>query len=54
MRRYLAKLDRDVKKAKGLTAWDHQVVVQVLGLYASTEAGGFEKPEESVKNASPS
>lgn len=39
MRRYLSKLERDGKKAKGLTSWDHDVVVQVLGLYSSSFAG---------------
>lgn len=39
MRRYLSKLERDGKKAKGLTSWDHDVVVQVLGLYSTSFAG---------------
>ncbi len=49
MSRYLDKLARDMRVAQGITVWDHGVVMQVLGLYASPLADTFRKPAESVQ-----
>ncbi len=34
-KKYIAKVDKDVKKAGGLTAWDHAVLQDVVSVYGS-------------------
>jgi hypothetical protein len=43
LKKYLVKLDNDIKVASGVTPWDHEVVVQVIELYQSPLAETFEK-----------
>lgn len=49
MRRYVEKLEADLKAAAGVTAWDHDVIMRVLDLYASPLAETLQKLPESSK-----
>lgn len=47
MKRYAAKLDADMKKANGLTAWDHEVCATLVNHYAGGAVlPGIKRPDE--------
>jgi len=48
MKRYLKKLDRDVKQAGGVSEWDHQVVVAAVSLYGSPMASMLPKQKPAT------
>lgn len=46
MKRYTAKLTKDLKAAGGLTAWDHEVCATLVNHYAGLgEMPGIKKPD---------
>lgn len=45
LKRYLGKLQADLKSAAGLTGWDHEVCATLVNLYASPLSASFEKPD---------
>ncbi|MBI5211537.1 MAG: hypothetical protein HY927_16305 [Elusimicrobia bacterium] len=49
MKRYLGKLSRDYRAAKGISEWDHEVVMKALELYGSPLAEAVGKPDSSVR-----
>jgi hypothetical protein len=46
MKLYLNKLGEDVKAARGLTDWDHEVCASLINLYASPMAATFGRPDD--------
>ena len=45
MKRYTKKLAGDLKIAKGLTPWDHQVCATLVTYYAGAAMPGIKKPD---------
>ncbi|MEK7384195.1 MAG: hypothetical protein AAB262_13030 [Elusimicrobiota bacterium] len=45
LKRYLGKLQSDLKAAGGLTGWDHEVCATLVNLYSSPLSGSFERPD---------
>ena len=48
LKKYIGKLQRDFKNARGISVWDHSVVLRILALYGSPLAQVVEKPSESL------
>lgn len=48
LKKYVAKLEKDMKEAGGISAWDHQAVAFAQQVYASPLAETIEKPGASV------
>jgi hypothetical protein len=48
MKRYLKKLNRDLKQAGGLSQWDHDVVVAAVTLYGSPMAAMLPKQKPAT------
>lgn len=48
LKKYAAKLDKDFKAAHGVTVWDHDTVLIVLGLFTGPVADALEKPSKSL------
>jgi len=44
LKRYLGKIKSDLKSAKGLTGWDHEVCATLVNLYSSPLGASLEKP----------
>lgn len=50
MRKYISKLNKDLRVAKGISTWDHQVVLRILQIYGSPLAEILKKPSgETMK-----
>ena len=49
-RKYVAKLMRDHAAARGITVWDHEVVMHILGIYSSPLASLLEKPDPTTSD----
>lgn len=49
-RKYVARLLKDHAQAGGITTWDHEVVMQVLGIYSSPMAKVLEKPDPTTQD----
>ncbi len=49
MRRYIDKLKKDLKIARGISAWDHQVVLQILQIYGSPLAETLDEPSVGTR-----
>ncbi|HAZ08988.1 MAG TPA: hypothetical protein DCZ01_10840 [Elusimicrobia bacterium] len=45
LKRYLVKLQADLKAANGLTGWDHEVCATLVNLYSSPFSSTLEKPD---------
>jgi len=45
LKHFLGKLQSDLKDAKGLTGWDHEVCATLVNLYASPLSESFGKPD---------
>ena len=48
LRRYLGKLEKDLRGSRGISQWDHGVVAKALELYHSPLADTLEKPSTSI------
>ncbi|MFA6003251.1 MAG: hypothetical protein WC881_04210 [Elusimicrobiota bacterium] len=48
LKKYVAKLEKDVKASAGITAWDHDTVLLALGLFTGPVADTLEKPGKSL------
>jgi hypothetical protein len=44
LKRYVGKVEGDLKAAGGVTIWDHEALLCVLALYSGPLASNFEKP----------
>lgn len=47
-KKYIAKLQKDMKETMGISVWDHDVVMRSLEFYASPVAETVEKPSPGV------
>lgn len=47
-RKYVAKLMKDHAVARGITVWDHEVVMHILSIYSSPLAQLLEKPDPTT------
>ena len=50
MKKFLAKLDKDLRKAGGISVWDQQVLLFVGTIYASPLAETLPKPSSKVSD----
>jgi hypothetical protein len=44
LKKFTAKLEKDLKETSGLSAWDHEAVAFALSIYASPLAARLDKP----------
>lgn len=49
MRKYVAKLMKDLRVSRGITTWDHEVVMQALAIYASPLGETVGKPDPTTR-----
>jgi hypothetical protein len=48
LKKYIAKVEKDLKVASGITLWDHEVVLNALSLFGSPLAATFEAPPKKI------
>lgn len=48
LKKYVAKLDQDLKAAGGITTWDHEAIVFALALFSGPLAQTLEKPPQKL------
>jgi hypothetical protein len=51
LKKYVAKLEADLKEAGGISTWDHEVLAFALTIYGSPLAQTLDKPGKSQMSA---
>lgn len=50
LKKFIGKVERDLKVASGVTTWDHEVVLNLVSLFGSPLASTLVDPGAKVKN----
>lgn len=48
LKKFLAKADKDLKSASGVTVWDHEVLLNALSLFGSPLAPTLDMPSKKI------
>lgn len=49
-KKFVAKVESDFAKARGITVWDHEVLLNLVSLLGSPLGPSLDQPKEKLKN----